>query len=150
MARPIEVAVSRLHPGHLVAGVESFGEADPEVGVEVGRGVVLVNDVDLHLGGGHGPVQSGYGHDVYDDLGALLLPVDYRGRPHLTRGPVHVKEAPVTPPGAAPAVGDVELHLLLAVCPAPLKLDSANGRAHRGVLSNAAAVQVLGKRFDFP
>ena len=64
--------------------------------------------------------------------------------------PVHVKETPVTPPGAAPAVGDVELHLILAVCPAPLKLDSADGRAHRSVLSNAAAVQVLGKRLDFP
>ena len=63
--------------------------------------------------------------------------------------PVHVKKASVTPPGAAPAVGDVELHLILAVCPAPLKLDSADGRAHRGALSNAAAVQVLGKRFDF-
>ena len=63
--------------------------------------------------------------------------------------PVHVKETPVTPPGAAPAVGDVELHLILAVCPAPLKLDSANRRAHRGILSNAAAVQVLGKRLDF-
>ena len=63
--------------------------------------------------------------------------------------PVHVKDAPVTPPGAAPAVGDVELHLIL-VCPAPLKLDSADGRAHRSVLSNAAAVQVVGKRFDFP
>ena len=63
--------------------------------------------------------------------------------------PVHVKKAPVTPPGAAPAVGDVELHLILAVCPPPFKLDSADGRAHRSVLSNAAAVQVLGKRFDF-